>query len=65
MKVTSLLLFFFNFFALIASAQLHWLNPKPSGFNNQKVFFINASTGYILNANGDLFVPMIPGLTGS
>lgn len=40
---------------LWASAQWKWLNPKPSGYINSKLRFINSDTGYLFNSNGDLF----------
>lgn len=35
-------------------AQFTWSNPQPSGFLNNKVAFSNASTGFIMNSNGEL-----------
>lgn len=35
--------------------QWKWLNPQPSGYSNNKIVFTSADTGYLLNANGDLF----------
>lgn len=43
------------FLASNAHAQWQWLNPKPSGYSNLKVAFINRDTGFILNSNGDLY----------
>lgn len=38
----------------VSYGQYTWINPKPSGFNNTKVHFISADTGFVLNTNGDL-----------
>ena len=39
---------------LCCVAQFQWLNPRPSGFINTKIKFINRDTGFIVNYNGDL-----------
>lgn len=44
-----LLSFYFN-----SSAQWQWSNPKPAGYIDHKILFINDHDGYILNTNGDL-----------
>jgi photosystem II stability/assembly factor-like uncharacterized protein len=44
-------------------AQLEWLNPQPSGYINTKIFFINDTSGYLMNSNGDLFMTSDKGLT--
>ena len=50
------LFFLFVVLNFTVTAQLNWLNPKPSGQINNKLVFINANIGYLMNANGDLFV---------
>jgi len=40
---------------LTGNSQWRWLNPKPSGYTNQKVVFTTHKMGYILQSNGDLF----------
>lgn len=40
---------------LQSNAQWRWLNPKPSGYYNNKIEFSNYFTGFIFNSNGDLF----------
>lgn len=52
------LTFFFS-----ASAQFNWSNPQPSGFLNNKVVFVNDSTGFIINTNGDLLKTANRGVT--
>lgn len=42
-------------FTLNVQAQWQWLNPKPSGYADTRIVFPSHDTGYILNANGDLF----------
>ncbi|MBV9960690.1 MAG: T9SS type A sorting domain-containing protein [Parafilimonas sp.] len=37
-------------------SQWQFLNPKPSGYNNNKVVFVSSQKGFILNSNGDLFL---------
>ncbi|MEP7109170.1 MAG: YCF48-related protein [Ferruginibacter sp.] len=37
------------------AAQWQWLNPKPSGYINAKITFVNPQTGFILQSNGDLY----------
>jgi photosystem II stability/assembly factor-like uncharacterized protein len=37
-------------------AQMNWMNPQPSGYPDNKIIFVNDSTGYLMNSNGDLFV---------
>lgn len=32
------------------------VKPQPSGFINTKIYFINDSTGYLMNYNGELFI---------
>lgn len=44
-------------------AQLVWQNPKPSGFNINHISFINASTGFLMNQNGELFTTRDTGNT--
>jgi photosystem II stability/assembly factor-like uncharacterized protein len=44
-----LLLFFYS-----SSAQWTWVNPKPSGYFNVKLRFVNKTDGFILNTRGDL-----------
>jgi len=48
---------------LCITAQTKWLNPKPSGYVNTKIYFINDSTGYLMNYNGDLFITKDTGAT--
>lgn len=45
------------------NAQLTWLNPKPSGYTNTHISFINPSTGYMMNTYGELFVSRDTGNT--
>lgn len=56
MKKKGLILSFVFLINLCLSAQLKWLNPTPSGYINKKITFVNDSTGYLMNTNGDLFV---------
>lgn len=51
------------FTGLNLSAQFTWSNPQPSGYNNNKVLFADASTGYIMNDNGDLISTTNAGTT--
>lgn len=44
-------------------SQLNWLNPTPSGWFNTKIHFINRSTGFLMNYNGDLFITKDTGNT--
>lgn len=37
-----------------SDAQWEWLNPKPAGYTNTKVYFSDANNGFIFNDNGDL-----------
>jgi photosystem II stability/assembly factor-like uncharacterized protein len=41
---------------LCGSAQIHWSNPTPTGWINTKIHFVNDSTGFLMNNNGDLFI---------
>lgn len=52
-KQLTLLLFTLACF-FTAHSQWEWLNPRPSGHTNAKIFFTNAQKGLILNGNGDL-----------
>ena len=59
MKIKQLLSCVFCFFALQSrsqqsDAQWEWLNPKPAGYTNTKVYFSDANNGFIFNDNGDL-----------
>lgn len=45
------------------SAQEKWLNPTPSGWINSKIQFINESTGFLMNYNGDFFISKDTGNT--
>jgi len=42
------------FTALFSQAQYKWSNPQPSGYLNNKVLFVNADSGFIINRNGDV-----------
>jgi len=44
-------------------AQFTWLNPKPSGFSNSKIAFVNTDTGYLFNSNSELFKTYDGGIT--
>src|SRR5688500_16119935 len=44
-------------------AQFTWLNPKPSGFSNSKITFVNTDTGYLFNSNSELFKTYDGGIT--
>lgn len=46
--------FVFSFSMSYSQSNWTWVNPKPSGFNNNKVHFISPDTGFIMNNNGDL-----------
>ena len=37
-----------------SDGQWEWLNPKPAGYTNSKVYFPDADNGFIFNSNGDL-----------
>src|SRR5262249_6826909 len=52
--VNLLCLFSFLLFPSTSDAQWQWSNPKPSGYINRAVVFIDAQNGYIVNTNGDL-----------
>lgn len=54
MNKISLLLSFLLLIVHESFSQLQWLNPKPSGYINTKVSFVNKDTGFIINYNGDL-----------
>jgi photosystem II stability/assembly factor-like uncharacterized protein len=55
MKVKFVLLpVIFLCFVSTAISQWQWLNPKPAGYTNSKVIFIDSLKGFILNSNGDL-----------
>ena len=49
-----LLIIFLLFPFLPVCAQFVWSNPQPSGFQNSKIIFTDALTGYITNYDGDL-----------
>jgi photosystem II stability/assembly factor-like uncharacterized protein len=49
------ILIFLQLFIIISNAQLKWCNPKPSGYINYKIYFLNNNTGLMMDANGDLF----------
>jgi photosystem II stability/assembly factor-like uncharacterized protein len=42
------------FISFDTSAQFKWSNPQPAGYYNERVVFTDATTGYIINHNGDL-----------
>lgn len=54
MRKITLAVLVFSGFIFNLQAQLKWLNPRPSGYPNSKIVFINSTTGFILNTNGDL-----------
>ncbi len=56
-------LLFFLMLGEFARAQFKWLNPKPSGYSNNKMIFINRDTGFLFNANSELLQTVDSGNT--
>ena len=45
---------FFLLTTFFSHAQLNWINPKPTGYINNKIVFTDSNNGFIFNNNGYL-----------
>ncbi len=56
---------FLILFSAGLNAQIHWLNPKPAGYTNSRVHFINDYIAYLINVNGEFHKSTDTGRTWS